>query len=371
MYRNPYDAGNDPFGDPFSTYQRAMHSRGRPRRFDEYYRCYPIVMLPGPDRSSTNHGGKIFLPASALDKLTTLHITYPMLFELTNGAKSKRTHSGVLEFIAEEGRCYLPHWLMTVLELEPGDLLQVKSTDLLPGSYIKLQPQSTSFLDISDPKAVLETAFRNFSCLTQDDIFTFSYNDSEYAIKVLSVKPDTDSHAISVQETDLSVDFDEPVGYAEEMEKRKASASASGTSTPRSLGGKGLGHTNVHSAGTMAQAINYAAIAPESTTAAQGTKNASSAFSGSGNRLVTKKGKGASAQTSAAASPKPGTPVQEVKIGSGARVRRNGPQPLRLPPNKLFFGYDIKPVKKKEEGKDGGEDEKRNWGEGQSLRKKK
>ncbi|TKX25963.1 ubiquitin fusion degradation protein UFD1 [Elsinoe australis] len=389
MYRSPFDTGNDPYGDPFSTYQRAMHSRGRPRRFDEYYRTYPVAMLPGPDRSHTNHGGKIFLPASALDKLTTLHITYPMLFELINGAKGKKTHSGVLEFIAEEGRCYLPHWLMTVLDLEPGDLLQVKSTDLPPGSYIKLQPQSTSFLDISDPKAVLETAFRNFSCLTQNDIFTFSYNDTEYAIKVLSLKPDTDSHAISVQETDLSVDFDAPVGYEEEMEKRKAaSATGSGTSTPRSAGGRGIGHANVHSAGTMAQAINYSAIAPNSTAAAQGAKNASSLFSGSGNRLVPKKGKGkdaasasasTSAQGSAAASPKPGTPVQnaaaggEVKIGGAAsRQRRNGPQPLRLPPNKLFFGYEIKPVKKKEDGEDGeAGKEKREWGEGQSLRKKK
>ncbi|PNS15441.1 Ubiquitin fusion degradation protein 1 [Sphaceloma murrayae] len=379
MYRSPFDTGNDPYGDPFSTYQRAMHGRGRPRRFDEYYRCYPVVMLPGPDRSSTNHGGKIFLPASALDKLTTLHITYPMLFELTNGAKSKRTHSGVLEFIAEEGRCYLPHWLMTVLELDPGDLLQVKSTDLPPGSYIKLQPQSTSFLDISDPKAVLETAFRNFSCLTQDDIFTFAYNDSEYAIKVLSVKPDADTHAISVQETDLSVDFDEPVGYAEEMEKRKAaSASGSGTSTPRSLG-RGIGHTNVHSAGTMAQAINYSAIAPDSTAAAQGARNATSAFSGSGNRLVAKKGKNASSTSaSTAASPKPGTPVQEAKAGGTAAAaasrtrQRNGPQPLRLPSNKLFFGYEIKPVKKKEgEGEKEGGAEKKDWGEGQTLRKKK
>lgn len=98
-----------------AIYQQHMQSRagGRSRRFDEYYRCYPIVMLPGPERESANHGGKIFLPASALDKLTTLHITYPMLFELINGVKSKRTHSGVLEFIAEEGRCYLPHWVRT------------------------------------------------------------------------------------------------------------------------------------------------------------------------------------------------------------------------------------------------------------------
>lgn len=93
-------------------YRNAMMRGGaRPRRFDEYYRCYPIAMMPGPERNEANHGGKIFLPASALDKLTQLHITYPMLFELINGAKGKSTHAGVLEFTAEEGRCYLPFWV--------------------------------------------------------------------------------------------------------------------------------------------------------------------------------------------------------------------------------------------------------------------
>ena len=79
------------------------------RRFDEYYRCYPVVMMNGPDRTAQNFGGKVFMPPSALQKLTMLHIAYPMLFELYN--RDKMTHAGVLEFVAEEGRIYLPHWV--------------------------------------------------------------------------------------------------------------------------------------------------------------------------------------------------------------------------------------------------------------------
>ena len=94
-----------------AMYQQ-LRRGGAPRRFDEYFRCYPIAMLPGPDREDANHGGKVFLPPSALDKLTRLHITYPMLFELINGAKDgRKTHAGVLEFIAEEGKIYLPYWV--------------------------------------------------------------------------------------------------------------------------------------------------------------------------------------------------------------------------------------------------------------------
>ena len=55
---------------------------------------------------------QVFLPPSALEKLTRLHIEYPMLFELINGAVGgKVTHAGVLEFTAEEGKAYLPQWV--------------------------------------------------------------------------------------------------------------------------------------------------------------------------------------------------------------------------------------------------------------------
>lgn len=262
--------------------------------------------------------------------------------------------------------------LMQTLLLEPGDILQVKSTDLPPGSFIKLQPQSPSFLDISDPKAVLETAFRNFSCLTVGDVFTFSYNDSVYEIAVLEVKPDRESvHAISVQETDLSVDFAPPVGYKEPER-------TSGTSTPGSVagaggGGGGLGGV-VHSQGTMAQAINYASIAPSSNVAAAGAKAASSHFSTSGHRLVPKKG----GKGSTTASPKPSTPVAGTSTNQGPTAapaktarRANGPQPLRLGPNRLFFGYEIKPLKNKEGNQDVEREKVHFQGAGQTLRKKK
>jgi len=330
------------------------------RGFDEYFRCYPVAMMAGPEREDANHGGKVFLPPSALDKLTRLHITYPMLFELVNGAKSKTTHAGVLEFIAEEGRIYVPQWLMETLELEPGDLLQVKSTDLPLGTFIKLQPQSPDFLEISDPKAVLENAFRNFSCLTTGDIFTFSYNDSIYAIAVLEIKPENPKKAICTLETDLSVDFAPPVGYVEPKK-------TSGTSTPRSTtGGLSQQGGTLHSHGTMAQAINYPSIAPSSTAAAAGAKAMSSNFQTQGYKLSARKG-------SKAPTPKPSTPVAGASTNERAAPLRkvNGPQPLRLPPGKLFFGYEIKPVRKKDEDKEDQKESVHFQGQGQTLRRKK
>lgn len=59
------------------------------------------------------------MPPSALSELTRLNIQYPMLFKLTTSARSKATHCGVLEFIAEEGKIYIPHWVRRVW-LESG-----------------------------------------------------------------------------------------------------------------------------------------------------------------------------------------------------------------------------------------------------------
>ena len=63
------------------------------------------------------HGGKIIMPPSALEKLSRLNISYPMLFKLSNGKHDRHTHCGVLEFVAEEGRIYVPHWVGEILTL--------------------------------------------------------------------------------------------------------------------------------------------------------------------------------------------------------------------------------------------------------------
>lgn len=41
----------------------------------------------------------------------TMHVEYPMLFRAENKREGTSTHCGVLEFIAQEGMCYMPHWV--------------------------------------------------------------------------------------------------------------------------------------------------------------------------------------------------------------------------------------------------------------------
>lgn len=90
----------------------------------------------------------------------------------------------------------------------------IKSASFVKGAHIKLQPHTTSFVELSNPKVVLERTLRDFSCLTVGDTFTIMHNDKKKknCIDVLEVKP---SSAVSIIETDCEVDFATSLDYKE------------------------------------------------------------------------------------------------------------------------------------------------------------
>lgn len=155
------------------------------------------------------------MPASALDTLSRLNIMYPMMFAVSNEQDTLSTHCGVLEFSAPEGIVYLPPWMLKTLKVRSGELVNMRNVALPLGTFIKIQPQSVDFLDITDPRAVLEHSLRNFATLTKGDIFAINYNNRIHELLVMETKPDDGSGGICVLETDLQVDFAPPVGYVE------------------------------------------------------------------------------------------------------------------------------------------------------------
>lgn len=106
------------------------------RPFNITYRCWSVSMLPGTEREDVERGGKsknlfnllfcpifinidhfiVIMPPSALDMLTRLNINYPMLFKLSNRRTNRHTHCGVLEFIADEDKIYIPYWVFIIAD---------------------------------------------------------------------------------------------------------------------------------------------------------------------------------------------------------------------------------------------------------------
>lgn len=182
--------------------------------FEERYRCCSVAMWPRDDKSHYEAGDKIILPSSALDALARRAVELPMLFQIENPATGQRSHCGVMEFIADEGMCYMPHWMMEVLGLPENGIVVIRNRQLPKASFVRLQPMSKVFYDFTDPKALLEKLLRSYSCLTKGDTVRFKYLRNTFDMKVVDLKP---ADACSIIETDMMVDFapyggPEPVG---------------------------------------------------------------------------------------------------------------------------------------------------------------
>lgn len=155
------DIALDPL--PAASPARASQDLGRLMRgmplelepFSETLRASSVAFLSTRDDTSVlQNGDKVILPPSALEALTMRHVQYPMSFRLDNPVTGLSIHTGVIEFTAPEGKVYIPSWLMDYLALTEGYMVQVTNVRLPKATFVKLQPHSKTFLDLSNPKAV-------------------------------------------------------------------------------------------------------------------------------------------------------------------------------------------------------------------------
>ncbi|KVI09859.1 ubiquitin fusion degradation protein 1 homolog [Cynara cardunculus var. scolymus] len=184
-----------------------------PSHFDKNYLAYPLSHI---GKHHLDSGNMIIMPPSALNHLASLPVSYPMHFRLQNTITGHHSHSGVLEFTAQEGFVLLPTSMMNNMQLESGDLVNIKNATLPKGTYIKIQPHATKFITLSDHKSLLEKAFRDFACLTTGDVVVINHGEEKYVVNILETKP---SPAISLFDTDCEVEFAPPLDYKQPEKK--------------------------------------------------------------------------------------------------------------------------------------------------------
>ncbi len=88
--------------------------------------------------------------------------------------------------------------------------MKVKNVSLKKATFVKFRARSVDFLDINNPRALLEVTLRNFTCLTVGDTIKINHLGKTFEFDVREVQP---NDAASIIETDCMVDFDEPLGY--------------------------------------------------------------------------------------------------------------------------------------------------------------
>ena len=124
---------------------------------------------------------------------------------------------------------------MEHLGLAEGGDVSLESAVLNKGTFVKIQPHETAFIDLPNPRAVLENSLRNYLCLTQGDTIVVEFAKKRYAIDIIETRPD---HAIMTLQTDIQVDFAPPKDYVEAPVLKKEPSITFGKEEQKSSGNK-------------------------------------------------------------------------------------------------------------------------------------
>lgn len=193
--------------------------------FIEVYNAFPAIVM---GKEEINLSNSIILPPSALKKLSQMKnfgdSKNPVLFRILNIELNIATHCGVMEFTAEEGTCYLPSNMFERLCLAEGQKVNIRSTPLSAGTFIKIQPHKTEFINNPNPKTILEYNLRNYFCVTEGDTISVKFGKKIYDIDIIECKP---NKAIKTLNCDIIVDFAPPKDYKEPPREKTNTAGIS------------------------------------------------------------------------------------------------------------------------------------------------
>lgn len=168
-----------------------------------------------------NYTGRVILPQSILEDLVAFQVQPPYIFQISHINGIYKTYCGVLKFTGHETMIRIPLWIHQQLNLDTAEHVILKHRTVPMGTFIKLLPHSVDFLEIKNPRDELEKCLTNYQVLSCGDEILCSFDEYEpMRFTVAHIEPAFE--AIYIVDTDLSVDFLEPIGYKEKVEDEKS-----------------------------------------------------------------------------------------------------------------------------------------------------
>lgn len=224
--QNPGQPNRPNPGNPLnrmSNHQKRLHEKGVATLLD-MLPAYPGFYY---GRTDIENGNKILLPQRILEEITNKNagqLPYPMIFSVSSLQTKKTYFVGVLEFTAPENTVILPFWLFRNMRIAEGEMIRIGYCKYLPkANFCKIRPHKTAFIELADPKVILEMELRKFVCLNLEDTITIEFNGKQYDLDIMELKPENSYKAAVIIDTDLTLDFAPPLDYVEPIRKRKKS----------------------------------------------------------------------------------------------------------------------------------------------------
>lgn len=177
--------------------------------------------LKFPKDSENNCSSKVLLPHHILKDLVLFNIKPPYVFEIYHENMVYKTVCSVLDFSLDEDQIIIPSWIFEQLSLDTTNNVIIRYKEIEEGEGIKLLPHSVDFLEIENPKKELEKTLTNYHVLSYGDEILLDFEDiGRCRFTITKIFPEY-LDSIYIVDTDLNVDFDEPLGYKEKMENEK------------------------------------------------------------------------------------------------------------------------------------------------------
>ncbi len=176
----------------------------------------PLAFHASCEKPYLNASNKVILPASILKTLmdtsgNTVHS--PIAFLLCQGER-EIISVGVEEFSAPEGYIYIPSFIMETYWLPYETEVTVHYRRVEKGTKISMEPHTTAFIDSqAKEKTFLENYLKKcYPVLSAGTTILIQKEDKEYYINITETVP---TAIISTLDTDLEVEFKEPLDYVE------------------------------------------------------------------------------------------------------------------------------------------------------------
>jgi hypothetical protein len=178
-----------------------------------FFKALPIIFYHGYDEISyLENSNKMIIPKSVLYDISKYeNIKYPMRFKINDSD----ILFSVYEFREDVANIFISQDMITNfgIEIDVECKLTLFNEEIETGTKIVLKPHTSNFLEIEDHKSVLETHLvKAYDTLIEGQTISIPYFDQKIFIDIIKCEP---NKMISILETDLEVDFEQPYDYVE------------------------------------------------------------------------------------------------------------------------------------------------------------
>ncbi len=171
---------------------------------------YPLSFSSNVQRNTLEYSNQVILPPEILASLPNYAGTV-LFFTIAN--EEKKINIGVHEFTDIPDVCYIPYYFMMLLGIKEGDRVQIDQIAEEPqkATAITLKPQEQAFIELNDPKVVLEYHMsRLYPIVSLGDVIRVYHNNVVYCLSISKLEP---SNIVQTTNCDIILEFEEAHDY--------------------------------------------------------------------------------------------------------------------------------------------------------------